>query len=77
MKTHELGEDLDDAAGANAAGDVDRQPVARPFVNYGEALQRLPSRARVEHKIVRSDRGWDRPGATQGHPAGRLAPRHL
>src|SRR5690606_18609339 len=50
--THELGKDLDDSTGANAAGHVDRQTFACVLIDHGQALQLLPIGAGVEHEIV-------------------------
>jgi hypothetical protein len=52
VQTHELGDDLDDAARAITARHVDRQTLPCPFVDNRQALERLASRTRVEHEIV-------------------------
>jgi hypothetical protein len=48
-------EHLDDALGADAAGDIDGEALARVLVDDGEALERLPVRAGVVHEIPRPD----------------------
>ena len=47
MDAHELCQHLDDAAGADAAGHIDRQALAGPSVDDGQALQCLSIRTRV------------------------------
>jgi hypothetical protein len=48
----EPGEHFDDATGANASRDVDRQALTRPLVDHREALEPLPVGAVVEDEVV-------------------------
>jgi hypothetical protein len=67
METDEPREDVDDASGADAAGDVDGEAFPRPLVHDGEALQLLAIGAGVEDEVVGPDvvsptrRQWPRP----------------
>jgi hypothetical protein len=53
VDAHELREDFDHAAGANAAPDVDGQALPGELVDDGQTFQRLAIRARIEDKVVR------------------------
>ena len=55
MHTDEPREDLNDAAGSNAARDVDRQALARELVDDGQTLQRPAVGAGIEHEVVGPD----------------------
>ena len=81
VDAHELRQHLDDAAGSNAAGDVDRQAFPRELVDDRQALQRAAIGARVEDEVVRPDvidrRRRQRPRATGRHAAARPLLRHL
>ena len=55
VDAHETGEHVDDAARADAAGDVDGEALARPLVDDGEALELLAIGAGVEDEVVRPD----------------------
>src|ERR1017187_1194322 len=81
VHAHELRQDLNDAAGPNAAGHIDRQGFPRPFVDDGQTLQLLPVRARVKHEVVRPHvirpGWWQGTWTAGGHAAPRTPPRHL
>ena len=66
VDAHELRQHLDHAARSNAAGHVDRQALAREFVDDRQALQRPPIGAGIEDEVVRPDVIRSRSAATGG-----------
>src|SRR5450755_3317389 len=57
----QLAQHLDDSAGADAAGHVDRQALMRKLINDRQTLQLLPVGAGIEDEIVRpylAHGGW-------------------
>jgi hypothetical protein len=55
---HEAGESVVDAARPDAAGDVDGETLARPFVDDGEAFELLAVRAGVERSGAIKTASW-------------------
>ena len=68
VNADQLAQHLDDSAGADAAGHIDRQALARELIDHRQTLQLLAVGAGIEHKVVGPDlahgRCRQRPRAT-------------
>ena len=52
MDADELGQYLDDTAGAKASSDIDGETFPRVFIYYRQTLQLLTVGASIKHKVV-------------------------
>src|SRR6185437_8311952 len=52
VHAHQLGENLDDPRGADAAGDIDGQTLSRILIDHRQALQLLTIGTGIEHEII-------------------------
>ena len=69
VNADKLREHLDDPAGADAAGDIDRQALPRELIDHRQALQLLAVGAGVEHEVVGPDLIRARCGGNGPRPA--------